>query len=190
SRREQMWLGRHALEEGRVDDALKMYEAVVQHDAVDGDTLMSISGDLGNAGQLDAMCALIAPRYDLQRHTARVGVNLLQAYLQLGDRETGRALLHKMYALQLPPLQDALDHYAQQFDGRDDATGEEIDPTKLEIKNVSFDRPLWHYGLKQPTWLLNEKDADASTVIFTSFAQRLHADATAQEQRENTAGQL
>lgn len=113
--RPQLWLARHHLEQGEVGAARALYETVLSSGGYDSETLMVVSGDLGHGGQVELIPELIAPAFDPRRHDPRAGLNLLQAYLQLGRRQEGRALLTTLYALDLPPLKQHLDYFAAEF---------------------------------------------------------------------------
>lgn len=46
-------------------------------------------------------------------------------------------------------------------------------PDHKEADTVGLDRPVWSYGLRNPTWLFAEKDTDAPLVTFVGFARRM-----------------
>jgi tetratricopeptide (TPR) repeat protein len=190
--RAQLYLARYYLQKGEVEIARLIYQEVLNKGGYGNEALTTISGDLGNAGQVPLMVELIAPVLDLQKHDARAGLNLLQAYVQLREPQAGEALLSKLYTLNLPPFKQHLDRYAQEFQRlRDEAyTPAAIDPKALEVVMVPYDRPVWMYGLRDPSWLFTNKDPAAKKVVFLSFTYQMSADAQAQQQRENAAGRL
>jgi hypothetical protein len=57
-----------------------------------------------------------------------------------------------------------------------------------ETDTVGLDRPVWSYGLRNPTWLLSEKSVDAPLVTFIGFATR--APPPGQVQQQVDAGLL
>lgn len=115
SYRAQFWLARHHLESGDLAAARALYAQVLAAGAFDGRTLMMMSGDLGNAGQVPLIADLIGPVYDAQKHDPMAGLNLLRAYLELGRIEEGEALLGRMQALGNPTIKQHLDGFAQAF---------------------------------------------------------------------------
>ena len=38
---------------------------------------------------------------------------------------------------------------------------------------MSFEGPMWIYGLRDPAWLLRHKPDDAKRVLFMSFAKKM-----------------
>ena len=62
--RAQLWLARHHLEHEEVDTARALYTDVLANSLFDGSSLMMISGDLGNNGQIALILELIGPAYD------------------------------------------------------------------------------------------------------------------------------
>lgn len=113
--RAQLWLARHHLEHKNVAAAKALYEEVLAGGRYDSRSLMMISGDLGQNGEISLIVELIAPIYDEHRHDPMAGINLLRAYQELGNPEEGEKLLSRMYALDIPPLKQYLDEFAQVF---------------------------------------------------------------------------
>jgi tetratricopeptide (TPR) repeat protein len=190
--RAQLHLARHYLQKGDTDIARAIYEEVLATGKFGVDALLTISGDLGNNGQTPLIVELVAPMLDLQKHDVRAGLNVLQAYLQLRRLREGEALLSKLYALNIPPYKQHLDHYAQEFQRlRDESyTPAPVDEKALEIVTVPYDRPVWMYGLRDPSWLFAKKDEAAKKVVFLPFSQETNGETGTQEQRENNIGRL
>jgi tetratricopeptide (TPR) repeat protein len=190
--RAPLHLARHYLQKGDVDIARSIYEEVLAKGHYGNEALMTISGDLGNHGQVPLIVELIAPVLDLQKHDARAGLNLLQAYLQLRQLQSGEALLSKLYALNIPPFKQHLDHYAQEFQRLKDEgyTPTVVDEKALEIVMVPYDRPVWMYGLRDPSWLFAAKDPAAKKVVFLTLSVKTNGETGAQAQRENAVGRL
>jgi tetratricopeptide (TPR) repeat protein len=191
--RPQLWLARNYLEAGEVTSATAIYKDVLAKGLLQDDALMMISGDLGTNRQITLIPALIAPIYDPIRHDPRTGLNLLQAYLELHDIQNGEILLHKLYALQLAPYKQHLDYYAAEFH-KLQGTGNAPQPIEstqeLQFENVQLDRPIWMYGLSDPTWQFSQKSEQARKVTFISFS-KIHAkEANAQVQREDEIGRM
>lgn len=189
--RAQLHLARHYLQKGDIGVARAIYAEVLAAGKFDGEALVTISSDLGNAGQVPLMIDLVAPALDLKRHDARAGLNLLQAYLQLHRHEEGEALLSKLYALNIAPFKQHLDQRAQEFQQlRSKAyTPAPVDEKTLEVVTVPFDVPIWRYGLRDPQWLFGRKDPAARKVVFLTLGVRTSGD-KAQSQQENAVGRL
>lgn len=83
--RPQLWLGREALQRKDLPAALSLYEESLSRagQPAPSDLLMQMSGDLGNAGHVNEIIALIAPRFDAAQHGLEVGNNLIKANLDL-----------------------------------------------------------------------------------------------------------
>jgi tetratricopeptide (TPR) repeat protein len=190
--RAQLYLARHYLQKGDVDIARTIYEEVLAKGKFNSEALMMISGDLGNIGQIPLIVELVAPVLDFQKHDARAGLNLLQAYVQLRKPQEGEALLSKLYALNIAPYKQHLDRYTQEFQRLRDETyaPTPVDEKTLEIVTVPYDRPVWMYGLRDPSWLFAKKDEVAKKVVFLTLGQQTNGETGAQEQRENTLGRL
>jgi len=190
--RAQLWLARSHLSNGDVDAARALYRQALATKAFDADSLMMISGDLGNHGQLALMVELIAPVLDLKRHDPRAGLNLLQAYVQLDRVEDGEALLSRLYALDVPPLKQHLDRFSAELQKlrSESATPTPVDEQALDIVSVPFDRPIWTYGLSDPRWLLTPKPEQARKVLFLSLGKQVTQATGAQEEREDEIGRL
>lgn len=190
--RAQLWLARVLLDAGEADQACDLYRKVLAGESYDGNTLMMISGDLGNRGQVNLIPEIVAPVYDPTRHAVPAGLNLLQAYQTLGRWQDGEALLEQLYKLKQPAFKQHLDRYAQVFQQMHVAASNatNVDPEALEVQVISLDRPIWAYSLRSPTWLLREKADSAESVLFFPFARRLAGEQQAVEQREDDSGRL
>jgi tetratricopeptide (TPR) repeat protein len=190
--RATLYLGRHRLAAGDVTAALELFQMVLAQAAQNPDALLTISGDLGNAGKLAELVDLTRPHYDSAVHGPQVGLNLLQAYLHLGRLNEGEALLDRLYALNLPPFKQHLDAMAGQYQERRRQTtrSRPVDESNLRIGQVPFDLPIWMYGLRDPQWLLVPKPNDARKVTFLMLGKALSGTEQAEEQREDEVGRL
>lgn len=190
--RATLWLGRQRLKAGDVDAAIAKFHEVLAQGTYDRDTLLTISGDLGNAGYIVQAVELVAPHYDPALHTPQTGLNLLHAYLHLARLEEGEALLDRLYALNMPPLKHHLDALSRQYqDRRREATpSRPVEESSLQIAQVPFELPIWMYGLRDPDWLLTRKPADARRVLFLMLGKVMQGTRQAEEQREDEAGRL
>lgn len=107
--RPQLWLARRLLEQKKIDSAITVYRRVLESAAEAGDALMMISGDLGNGGYLAQMLDLILPFYEPEKHGPMAGLNLIQASVQLGEKETGLKLCDSVERLQRYDLKQFLE---------------------------------------------------------------------------------
>ncbi len=190
--RANLWLGRAKLAEGDADGAIALFQRVLAQGTFDHDTLVTISGDLGNAGLVQEFVELVSPHYDPMQHAPQAGFNLLQAYLQLGYLDQGEELLGRLYTLNMPPFKQHLDEMAMRYQERRRETTppRPVAEESLEIGQFPFDRPVWMYGLRDPDWLLPNKPADAKKVMFLMLGKSMSGKQQAEEQREDDIGRL
>ncbi|VBD43357.1 tetratricopeptide repeat protein [Burkholderia pseudomallei] len=190
--RAQLWLARHHLEHKDVDAARALYVEVLEGGRFDGSSLMMISGDLGNNGQVPLILGLVGPAYDERKHDPMTGLNLLRACQQLGKIDEGEALLARMYPLGIAPIKHHLDQFAQTFQGmRNQAVqSTPIDPDGLKISTLALSQPIWHYGLRDANWLFTQKPGDAEEVGFFALSKIMDGSERAESQREDDLGRL
>jgi tetratricopeptide (TPR) repeat protein len=190
--RPQIWLARHHLDAKELDMAEALYAEVLAGERYDGDALMMISGDLGNHERADLIPDFLAGVYDPQRHGPKAGLNLIQAYLQLGRLDEGEALLSRLYQLDAPPMKPHLDRFSEAFlqARRRAFTSRPFDPAAVEPVGMSLTAPLWQYGLRSADWLFRPKDEAAPKVGFLTLARIFAAGAQPQEQQEDDLGRL
>lgn len=110
----QLWKARDRLDANDPAGAQALYRAAFSVDAINqamSSALVMASGALGQAGQLPLMVELVAPRYDVAHHHPHIGLNLLQAYLQLGNIAEARELLTRMRPEYGPLFKNELDSF-------------------------------------------------------------------------------
>ncbi|MCU1449507.1 MAG: hypothetical protein JWP02_1677, partial [Acidimicrobiales bacterium] len=167
--RPQLWLARHRLDEGDLAGALELYRGVLERASDQSDTLLMISGDLGNAGHVEEVFELVLPRYVPERHALSVGFNLLNACVQAGRRAEGEALLHRIGLLNAPHARDQVAAFGRSLDELKAAElgpavpAEPDDPPTI----VDVPRPLWHTYLGRPDWLLPSSPRTTTVGILT-----------------------
>jgi tetratricopeptide (TPR) repeat protein len=190
--RASLWLARHHLDNGDAESALALYREVLPRAPVDGEALTMISGDLGNHGQAAAMPDLVGPVYAPERHGMQAGLNLLRALHETGRVDEGEAMLGKLYALGMPPYKQHLDSFADAFlELRRSTNGaREVDPSQLQLRVMSLDQPVWHYGLHQPDWLFSQKPAGALKIGFSALTLAVADPGAAREGQEDDSGRL
>lgn len=188
----QLWLARRYLEGGEPAPAIVLYKSVLQTGGFNNDALMMISGDLGNNKQIPAIIELVSPVFDPNKHDPRAGFNLLQAYLELKQRKAGEALLGQMYALNMAPYKQHLDRFSAEFQkiAAEEMPSRPIDSEALEVETIALERPVWTYNLREPTWLVSDKDESLPRIALISLAKVVDPSARAEEQREDDVGRM
>jgi hypothetical protein len=170
---------RDRLEARDLPGALAVYEEVLTGPAGDrADVLVTISGDLGASGHLAPIVELIAPRYDADRHGPATGLNLIQAYLALGNADAAQHVLDILFALNRPELEDRLHGFSNaiaELLAAPDA-GAAAGPAGAEgtpkIGLITVSKPVWFYGLEPlAAQLLPPKGGRLRRIAFTQLAQ-------------------
>ena len=104
----QFLLARHELNEKNIESAKEFLKIALSQGHVTQEALLVISGELGAKGYSKELIELVEPVYDFNKNDIRVGLNLLQAYLQNKEIEKGENLLNKLMMLERPDLKNAL----------------------------------------------------------------------------------
>ncbi len=170
---------RERLEARDLPGALAIYEEVLAGPAGDrADVLVTISGDLGASGHLAPIVELVAPRYDADRHGPATGLNLIQAYLALGNADAAQHVLDILFALNRPELEDRLHGFsnaiaellaAPESAAAAGPAGAEGAP---KIGLITVSKPVWFYGLEpMAAQLLPPKGGRLRRLAFTQLAQ-------------------
>lgn len=190
--RAPLWLARHHLEHKDVEAARALYAEVLEGGMFDASALTMISGDLGNNGQVPMILGLVGPAYDEHKHDPMTGLNLLRACQQLGNADEGEALLARIYPLGIAPIKHHLDQFAQAFqEMRSQAVqSTPIDPNGLKISTLALSQPIWHYGLRDASWLFAQKPEGAGEVGFFALSKIMDGSERAESQREDDLGRL
>jgi tetratricopeptide (TPR) repeat protein len=113
--RPQLWLARRLLEQKKIDPAVALYRKVLESSTVSADALMMISGDLGNSGYLAQMLDLVLPFYESEKHGHMAGLNLIQACIRTGDKETGLRLCDAVEKLKRYDIKQYLEQMRTQL---------------------------------------------------------------------------
>jgi tetratricopeptide (TPR) repeat protein len=101
-------LARVELEEKQIERAIALFEDALRIDSDANDLLLTISGDLGNAGRPGDGLRLVAPYYDSRRHDPLIGTNLLQAAVAIGDSRLAEQVLASLERLNRWDLKEPL----------------------------------------------------------------------------------
>jgi hypothetical protein len=167
---------REKLEEKDLPAAMGIYEEVLATAGDRADVLVTISGDLGSTGNIPQIIELIAPRYDALRHGPATGINLVQAYLAVGNSDAAQHVLDILFSLNRPELQDRLLGFSNavaeliqngsvqgmpKFESQGGAIGMAL---------VSISRPIWSYGLESIGEALPKKEGKMRRVAFTQIS--------------------
>jgi hypothetical protein len=181
----RLFSAREKLEMKDLPGALAVYEEVLAESGDRADVLVMISGDLGSTGNIPQIIELIAPRYDALRHGPATGINLIQAFLAVGNADAAQHVLDILYSLKKPELEERLHgfsnavaellqngvvkgipHFASQQANPDGSTPQ---PT-FGVALVSISRPIWSYGLESVTDLLPTKSGKLRRIAFAQLA--------------------
>lgn len=133
--------------------AMAIYEEVLAAAADRSDVMVTISADLGTNGHVREIIELLAPRYDLEKHGAAAGINLLQAYLATRNPEAAQHLLDLLFSLQQPALEARLVGFskaiAEIYVTEGEAEHVAVSQAEKKISLVSISKPIWFYGLEE-----------------------------------------
>ena len=141
---------REKLQASDLPGAMAIYEQVLLGAADRSDVLMTISADLGTTGHVREVIDLLAPIYDVQKHGAAAGLNLLQAFLATRNTEAAQHLLDLLFSLQRPELEARLIGFSKAitelFISETEASAIEAPEKKISLVTIS--KPIWAYGLE------------------------------------------
>jgi hypothetical protein len=142
--------------------AMAVYERLLAEDGEGAEVLATISGDLGATGHIPELIDILAPLYEPGRHGPAAGLNLLQAYLAIGDPDAARHVLALLEGLNRPELEDRLrgfevaiarmneERVGNYTAPRAPAVRGSLEPPPLVARAslVSISKPVWFYGLE------------------------------------------
>jgi hypothetical protein len=176
---------REKLEEKDLPGALAIYDEVLASAGDRADVLVTISGDLGSTGNIPQIIDLVAPRYDALRHGPATGINLLQAYLSVGNADAAQHVLDILFSLRRPELEERLNGFSNavaelisngvvqgipQFASQSaDEDNPNARPT-IGVALVSISRPIWSYGLEAVAAALPKKEGKMRRIAFTQLS--------------------
>jgi hypothetical protein len=156
--------------------ALAIYEEVLAGAADRSDVMVTISADLGTNGHVREIIELLAPRYDVDKHGAAAGINLLQAYLATRNPEAAQHLLDLLFSLRQPALEARLVGFSKAIaeiyvtEGEAEHLAPQADEEK-KISLVSLSKPVWFYGLEAGApHLLPQKEGRVRRLAFAQLA--------------------
>lgn len=189
---------REKIEAKDLPGAMAIYEELLAASGDRADVLVAISGDLGSCGHVAEIIDLIAPRYDADRHGPATGLNLLQAYLAVGNADAAQHVLDILFGLNRPELEDRLHGFSNAIAeilasplGSNPGGGAPADAGKVGL--ISISKPIWFYGLELlATQILPPKEGRLRRIAFAQLALPGNGDKSPEDARlpENELGRL
>ena len=162
----QFLLARHELNEKNIESAKEFLKIALSQGHVTQETLLVISGELGAKGYSKELIELVEPVYDFNKNDIRVGLNLLQAYLQNKEIEKGENLLNKLMMLERPDLKNALLKISNKFDKLKIEEKASTPKKDVQINMMVLDNPVWGHGLKTSKWFINNKEVKGNIAVL------------------------
>jgi len=188
--RPQLLLGQRAIKAGRREEGLAWFDQALTRAPHGADVMLAVSGELGKQGMLNDLVRRVAPLYDERRDDIRVGYNLLQTYVELGDALTGRALLERLFALGQPAFAQHLQHYAKTFDEMTVQAPKALDH-EPEIAIMQMKLPPWLLGMQDMEWAAPPRGQDRPRIVLLPLAATDESpEGVARSGREDERGRL
>jgi tetratricopeptide (TPR) repeat protein len=106
--RAHVGLARLDLDVKQIDGAIAHFEEALRRGPDAETLLLTVSGDLGIAGRPGDALRLVIPHYDSTRHNPLIGVNLVEAAIEIGDFGLGERLLERLNRLDRWDLKERL----------------------------------------------------------------------------------
>jgi len=167
--RPQLLLGQRAIKAGQREEGLTWFDQALNRAPHGTDVMLGVTGELGKQGLLNDLVQRVAPLFDERRDDIRVGYNLLQAYVELGDASTGRALLERLFALGQPAYAQYLQHYAKTFDEMTVQAPKALDHVP-EISIMQMKLPPWLLGMQGMEWAAPSRGQDRPRIVLLPLA--------------------
>jgi hypothetical protein len=170
---------RDRLDAGDLPGALAIYDEVLAVGGDRADVLVTISGDLGATGNIPKIIELVAPRYDAGRHGPATGLNLVQAFLAVGDADAAQHVLDILFSLNRPELEDRLHGFSNAIAelmsqgavaGIPGSVPAEAAPEERGVALVTISKPIWSYGLEEFGEILPKKEGKMRRIAFTQLS--------------------
>jgi hypothetical protein len=181
----QLKEAREKLDAQDVDGAVAIYEELLRTAGDRADVLVTLSGDLGVTGHAEKIVELLAPHYDAERHGPATGLNLLQAYIATRHIEPAQHLLHILFGLGRPELEQRLHGFSNALGELIEARGRGllpppgaamplgtsmVAPKTNSVNLVSISKPIWAYGLETIAGVLPQKSDRVRRLAFAQTA--------------------
>ena len=186
----QFLLARHELNEKNIESAKEFLKIALSQGHVTQETLLVISGELGAKGYSKELIELIEPVYDFNKNDIRVGLNLLQAYLQNKEIEKGENLLNKLMMLERPDLKNALLKISNKFDKLKIEEKASTPKKDVQINMMVLDNPVWGHGLKTSKWFINNKEVKGNIAVLPYADETIREKEIKGYQKDNETSML
>lgn len=123
----QLILASMALERKEPEEAIRYYKGLLGGSSTGDYALLRMSADMGRNGFPAEMIAIVGPSYDPDKHNEYIGLNLLQAYKETGDINSGKGLYDRLKALNSAKIAPGLQSFERVFAAGDaNKTNKEI----------------------------------------------------------------
>lgn len=191
--RAQIWLARAALKERELDRALAYYRESLSRvtKPVPADVLMQISGDLGNAGHVPELLAIVEPLFDPAFHGLQVGNNLIKAHFDLGQFEAARSILDQLYGLKRPDWRDMLSYWDTELAKSKVELSPPVEEGAMQMTMLTIEGPVWLRPDSPASELFPAKPRDSPRVsLLGSSAEQATNSKRVQHQLPDTQGRL
>ena len=186
----QFLLARHKLNEINIESAKELLKIALSEGHVTQEALLVISGELGAKGYSKELIELVEPVYDFNKNDIRVGLNLLQAYLQNKEIEKGENLLNKLMMLERPDLKNALLKISNKFDKLKIEEKASTPKKDVQINMMVLDNPVWGHGLKTSKWFINNKEVKGNIAVLPYADETIREKEIKGYQKDNETSML
>lgn len=186
----QFLLARHKLNEKNIESAKELLKIALSQGHVTQEALLVISGELGAKGYSKELIELVEPVYDFNKNDIRVGLNLLQAYLQNKEIEKGENLLNKLMMLERPDLKNALLKISNKFDKLKIEEKASTPKKDVQINMMVLDNPVWGHGLKTSKWFINNKEVKGNIAVLPYADETIREKEIKGYQKDNETSML
>ena len=186
----QFLLARHELNEKNIESAKEFLKIALSQGHVTQETLLVISGEIGAKGYSKELIELVEPVYDFNKNDIRVGLNLLQAYLQNKEIEKGENLLNKLMMLERPDLKNALLKISNKFDKLKIEEKASTPKKDVQINMMVLDNPVWGHGLKTSKWFINNKEVKGNIAVLPYADETIREKEIKGYQKDNETSML
>lgn len=188
--RPHLLLGQQAIKAGRREEGLAWFDDALARAPHGTDVMLAVTGELGRKGLLNDLVQRVAPLYTEHRDDIRVGYNLLQAYVELGDASAGRALLERLFSLGQPAFAQHLQHYAKTFEEMTVQAPKVLD-REPEISMMQLKLPPWLLGMQDMGWAAPPRGKDRPRIALLPLAALDESSGSAvRSGREDERGRL
>ena len=186
----QFLLARYKLNEKNIESAKELLKIALSEGHVTQEALLVISGELGAKGYSKELIELVEPVYDFNKNDIRVGLNLLQAYLQNKEIEKGENLLNKLMMLERPDLKNALLKISNKFDKLKIEEKASTPKKDVQINMMVLDNPVWGHGLKTSKWFINNKEVKGNIAVLPYADETIREKEIKGYQKDNETSML